>query len=263
MNKPNFRTGTWDADIFRGIVEFNEYKIPNNLSNIKVIDIGGHIGSFSWLAAKNNAKEIFYCEALKENFDIGMQWINESFYKQKIKNSPVFATFNVAVWKDDDNDKLTFLKSNNEINTGGGSVMTSEVRDEEYQVNTFPFDDILRLRLYKNKTKEKVLLKLDCEGSEFPILFGAKNLDDIDYICGEYHELYEYIPEIAKVDGYKSYDVYTLQDFLKDKGFKFTYFDRSTDSEGKKVNLGHFWASRTEEKFFIDIELKETKQDVI
>jgi len=260
MIKPKFRQGTWDADIFRGIVELNEYKIPNDLSNIKVIDIGGHIGSFSFLAAKNKAKEIFYCEALRENFDIGMEWINESFYKQKVKNSPVFVTFNVAVWKEDENDKLTFIKSSNDINTGGGSVMTSEVREEEYQVNTFPFDEMLRIRLYKNKSKEKVLLKLDCEGSEFPILFASKRLDDIDYICGEYHELYQYIPDIAKVEGYESYDVYTLQKFLKENGFTYTYFDRSVDSEGGKVNLGHFWASKTKDNFFVGIDLKEEYQ---
>lgn len=260
MIKPEFRQNTWDTDIFRGIVELNEYKIPKNLTNIKVIDIGGHIGSFSWLSANNGAKEIFYCEALKENFDIGMEWINESFLRYKTKGNPSIASFNVAIWKEDDNDTLTFIKSSNDINTGGGSVMTSEIREEEFHVNTFPFDEMLRIRLYKNKQKEKVLLKLDCEGSEFPILFGSKRLYEIDYICGEYHELYQYIPEIAKVEGYDSYDVNTLQKFLKDQGFTYTYFDRSYDAEGKMTNLGHFWASRTKEPFFIDIELKEEYQ---
>jgi len=261
MNVPIFRENTWDIDIFRGIVLFNEYKIPDKLNNVKVIDIGGHIGSFSWLCAYKNAKEIFYCEALKENFDIGLNWIEENFWKKKIK-SPIFATFNVVVWKKDDNSKLTFLKCSNEFNTGGGSVMTNEVKLES-EIPTFPFDDIIQLRLYKNKQKEKVLLKIDCEGSEFPILFSSKELHQVDYICGEYHELHHNIPDIAKIDGFESYDVYTLQKFLKENGFKYTFFDRSYDQDGNKVNLGHFWASKTNLPFFEGIILQEEYQEVI
>ena len=46
---PKFREGSWDENIFKSIVWFNEYKIPENLKEFLVVDIGGHIGSFTWL----------------------------------------------------------------------------------------------------------------------------------------------------------------------------------------------------------------------
>ena len=46
------------------------------------------------------------------------------------------------------------------------------------------------------------LLKIDVEGSEYPILFSAKQLGVVDEICGEYHNVDSSImPDRAKVPG--------------------------------------------------------------
>jgi len=258
LSKPEFRQGTWDSEIFRCVVEHNEYNIPSNLKNFKVIDIGGHIGSFSWLAARNGAKEVFYCEPLRENFDIGMKWINKNFVSQK-NFSTVFATFPMAIWKDCEKP-LIIGKSSDVVNTGGASCLgTQEEGENRLIVPTFPFDEIIRLRLLKRAQSEKVLLKLDCEGAEFPILFSSTELDSIDYICGEFHEP-SFVPDEAKVEGFENYDALTLQKFLKESGFAYTYFERSKDSNGNLVPLGHFWAAKTNESFFLNLNLSSDFQ---
>lgn len=259
--EPEFRSQTWDFDIFRDVVGLNEYKIPRDLTNFKVIDIGGHIGSFSWLCAQLGCKEIYYCEADKDNFAIGNKWIEKNYWSKKIRK-PTFVLFNMVIWKNDSNLKLNFQKSIDIGNTGGGTVLTTSDSDAEL-LSTFPFDQILKLRLNKDlDKKEKVLLKLDCEGSEYPILFDSKELLHIDYICGEFHDL-NIIPSFAQIEGYTDYNSYTLQKFLKENGFLYTYFLRKKDQHKSPLPLGHFWASRTKAPFFLDVELSEKFQDKI
>lgn len=62
------------------------------------------------------------------------------------------------------------------------------------------------------------VLKLDCEGSEFPILLTAQRLKQVQYITGEYHLMKEWSPR-ALVEGYKKYTLGDLTDCLT--SFKF------------------------------------------
>lgn len=261
MNIPDFGKNVWNFNVFRSVVLLNEYKLPigKNLRNLKVIDVGGHVGAFSWLCASLKVKEVFYCEVDKENYELGVKILNDSFNLWK-KGKTIFVLFNMAIWKNDCRNYLPYQKSSDPNNTGGGSVISY---NESNLVPCFPFDEIIKLRLNKNTDKkEKVLLKLDCEGSEFPILFESKELEHIDYICGEYHEINKNIPEYAKVEGFESFDALTLQKFLKEQGFLYTFFDRNI-VEGNKLPLGHFWASRTKQSFFEGIKLSEESQQEI
>ncbi|MDQ2731571.1 MAG: FkbM family methyltransferase, partial [Armatimonadota bacterium] len=92
------------------------------------------------------------------------------------------------------------------------------------------------------------LLKMDCEGSEFPILLTATKLHLVEEICGEFHEMGglfdgNSIPDAARVEGYPAYGIGELFLFLNAAGFRVIY-ERSALPDGRPCNLGHFWAKR-------------------
>jgi hypothetical protein len=94
-----------------------------------------------------------------------------------------------------------------------------------------------------NGNKRVRMLKLDCEGSEFPILLTSQSLHLIDEIRGEYHEFGgEYddrsIPEMARVSGYDRFTIAELTDALQRAGFSV-----ESDRSGK-TRRGHFFATR-------------------
>ncbi len=66
-------------------------------------------------------------------------------------------------------------------------------------------------------------MKVDCEGSEFPILLTSRLLARVERIVGEYHEIpqeqMELLPEGTRVDGVDSYSIETLAARLRAAGF--------------------------------------------
>ena len=88
-----------------------------------------------------------------------------------------------------------------------------------------------------NKTVR--LLKLDCEGSEYPILFTAKHLEIVQEICGEYHEIpSEQVPDRALVgDKRDRFNYEGLRTYLEEQGF-------SLELEPLTNALGVFHAKR-------------------
>jgi hypothetical protein len=89
------------------------------------------------------------------------------------------------------------------------------------------------------------MLNMDCEGSEFPILFTSRSLHLIDDIRGEFHEFGgehdpHSIPEGAGVPGYGRFTINELSDVLRGAGFTVASVRRG-DS-----NMGLFFASRSD-----------------
>jgi len=93
---------------------------------------------------------------------------------------------------------LQWRKSANIENTGGGSVIacasiagTSPAVTDIEHVTAIPFDEIAR------GAGKIDLLKIDAEGSEYPILLTSGTLDRVGEIVGEYHVLYGVEPTPA------------------------------------------------------------------
>lgn len=68
------------------------------------------------------------------------------------------------------------------------------------------------------------MLKLDCEGSEYPILMTSNRIHLIDEIIGEYHEIgcgrdQREIPCVARVGQATSLGGDVLADYLRKNGF--------------------------------------------
>jgi FkbM family methyltransferase len=203
---------TWDEAIYNWVVNINEYDLLN-LDNATVLDIGAHIGSFAYIAMKKGASHIYCYEASSENFEV---------LKENIRNINGIEINFAAVWRSDiATPYVHFQKYSNPLNTGGGGVM--------YQtgipVPAIRFDEILC------RIGEIDLLKIDAEGSEFPILFTSKQLYRVKEIVGEYHEMNN-VPECLRIPGHPDFTGSALGNYLKDMGYE-VVFQHIAENLGK------------------------------
>ena len=159
------RGGTYDQVIFQSVYVENEYQI-NNFEDKIVVDIGAHIGSFSMLAAQSGAKKVLAFEANKGNFRLLKSNLQSTFVE----------VYNLAVY-DSDGSNFQSIPSYDAANTGGCPVG----KIEKGGVLSISLDIIISMAGFID------VLKLDCEGSEYPIILGCENLKKIKAIVGEYH----------------------------------------------------------------------------
>lgn len=223
-----------DRNIFNCVFEHNEYHLPEIIDpSFVIVDIGAHIGSFSFACLTRGANNVYSYEAHPENYEIAKMNVKQFEGRCTINNA--------AVWRSDEDNTSDLMLFNEDLqnredkNTGGISVIytTSGI-----PVKAISLDDIISIATQEGKDKID-LLKIDCEGSEFPILLTSKHLDKVHAICGEYHELRSNVPEKAFVDGYDlPYDKHTIEKCLKSNGFKNIKMHPSGD------NLGLFFADR-------------------
>ncbi len=207
------RPNTSDAITQKHIWQENEYRIPEKLSKkTRIIDVGCHIGLFSYLCWERGARNISAFEPSKENYNLG---------KLNLADTSVMLS-KKAVWRSDKStqDKLfltdfSLMKpdgpdpvNQDTVNTGTSSVFG----EGGESVSTIALDEVIGEQTID-------ILKLDCEGSEFPILLTSQKLKQVKFITGEYH-LLEQIPPIALVDGYHQYTVGTLADLFTSLRFK-------------------------------------------
>jgi FkbM family methyltransferase len=233
-----FRPGTLDSYIFYKVVHQNEYRLPDDLSKFVVVDIGAHIGSFTIACLQRNAKFVFAYEAHPENYEIAKENI---FDRGKFKNVELY---NMAVWSHGDDSPKELSMGNLTQNTGQISV---GINDSVYTIPTISLDEIV-LHV-TNKHYGKIdLLKIDCEGSEYPILYTTTSLYSFKNIIGEYHELHPNHEFINTEDIHFLYNGDGLKRFLKINGFmvKFEYLHKA----------GNFFGVRdtNTSPFLIDIE---------
>lgn len=225
------RAGTDDEQIFKSVVDENEYDLPGKFSlEDVVVDIGAHIGSFSYAVAARGAGKVYAYEAHPDNAAIAR--------KNLARFGDRAACQNVAVWRSDVSGKILFndpLKGRSDPNTGGLAVVYNT---QGLPIECIGLDEILR-EASAEFTKSVRLLKIDVEGAEYPILFSSKQLDTAEEICGEYHNVERHImPDHAKVQGMpENFTGEGLRDFFEAAGWSF-------DLQPQSQNLGLFRAVR-------------------
>lgn len=179
-----FREGTTDLDCWRGIVEQNEYNLPEDMRGWRVIDIGTHIGSFTKAAHDRGCRDILAFEASPDNYEVAFE---------NVGKLPGVILVNRAVGRSDARrtDTVRFGGFvpffDGRTNTGGGDVFAAE-GEEGIEVPCTALDDILSVG-------QVDLMKIDCEGSEWPILYTSALLDRVQRICGEYHSLPNHVED--------------------------------------------------------------------
>jgi FkbM family methyltransferase len=236
--KTNFRPGLNDECIFHTASELNEYLLPDKIEpNDIIIDIGAHIGGFIYGCLKRGARNIYAYEALKENYDIASAGFDEEIMYGAVK------LYNLAVWRSDVAPTTLYNSGFCDPGNSGTNVVVYNTTTER-PVSTISLDDILSKI---GKSRKIKLIKLDCEGSEFPILFTSKKLNQIDYICGEYHSIT--LCNFEK-DGKSKFNELDLYLFLKNQGFSMIYFKNALNNL-----IGMFYAKRNDlsDTFFKNI----------
>lgn len=226
------REGTVDKDVYVANHEHNEYRIPDRLDNWVVIDIGAHIGAFTYTCIQRGAKHVYAYEPDPQNHSVADQNLRGFGEQVTLSKLAVWGTGPVKYWP----LRLSgYGMLGTTINTGGCSVVFGQGIET---VAAIDFDDAIMLALDWHETDRIDLIKMDCEGSEWPILFTSKKLDKIKRIVGEFHE--GILP--FSLRGRIQYGVNDLVELLEKHDFSVQYERHGTLEEG----LGLFFAQRKE-----------------
>lgn len=189
---PFFRPNTWDKEIWHSIVTHNEYNITDNW-NGTVIDIGGHIGSFSYFMLQHKqAHKAIVVEPDPDNFRV------LSYNLQQFISSNKAIAINAGIGPPE--TKL-ICAGNIPDNTGG----INYIPNPDGIIDTIPLDSLIELA-----GDTPILLKLDCEGCEYDALENCKLLNKISAMIGEFH-------------GRNNYNIKFIENILINNNFEFDY----------------------------------------
>jgi len=249
-----FRNGTLDEAIFNQVVVVNEYHLPPCFEpDDIVVDVGAHIGSFAEAVVSRGCRSVYCIEPDRSNLEIAA--VN---LKPHIDGGCV-RLVRGAAWRSDRNtDELyfdgyhpfpkSFMGMEGILNTGNGSVIWGSGEP----VAKVAFDEIVDLMTRRGE-REVRLLKLDCEGAEWPILLTSRRLHLIREICGEFHEIGGQFLEISEDrltktpvfsrDSAATFTIDVLVELLEAAGFTVTY-QRHRRPTGAIEGLGLFFAAR-------------------
>lgn len=208
MSDLKFREGTYDKMIWDSVFTNNEYKIPVRIDGHYILECGGHIGSFASLCKSRGAAECWSLEPNQENFKLMCH---------NVASTPGYMIYQPilgAAWRSDKKgDRLSYSITDDK-NTGAGIVGPKDPFRGE--VTVLAFDDLIKL--VSNCGRRRVnLVKLDCEGAEWPILFTSKMLVFVDNIVGEYHA--SAVDRYHKIEGLP-YTLDNLRLILENNGFE-------------------------------------------
>ncbi|MFN8579027.1 MAG: FkbM family methyltransferase [Candidatus Sericytochromatia bacterium] len=195
-------------------------------TNSIILDIGAHKGYFSIFASKNLSKnsKIYSFEPIESNFNI----LNKNLYDNNINN---VITFNLGVYSE--NKELSFYLSKSENNSifENYNPLLNQNNQDEIIVNCLTLKDIIK----ENNFNKIDFLKLDVEGSEYPIIFNSKKevLDKIKTISIEFHDLKN-----------PSYSGLELVKFLEKNNFRIVKFNHEpstiNNNFGKIIAISNF-----------------------
>lgn len=249
-----FRPGTLDRLIFDSVVAHDEYRLPAHFEpGDVVIDVGAHIGSFAYAVALRGGKHVWSIEPDGANCALASGHLRSYVDRGYVR------LIQAAVWRSDPNDDelrfdgyqalpRSYPGMEGVVNTGGGSVVWGLGEP----VAKIAFDNVVDLATSRGARRVR-LVKLDCEGAEWPIVLTSHRLHLIEEIVGEFHELGgplleigEDRPSSARVfdsDRVEGFTIEELARFLRDAGFGVTY-SRHVRPDGAVEGLGLFFATR-------------------
>jgi len=237
MNEFIFRPNTSDSWIFEEIYTRNEYRLPDEFSpQDVVIDVGAHIGIFTLAALKRGCRRVYSIEADLENYRIAVGNLKTYLDEGLVR------LVHGAVWRSDNNDDVLRFSGypycGQVTNTGGGDVIWS---GDGPVVPKMSFDELVHEAALDGNGRVR-LVKFDCEGSEWPILYTSETLHLVEEICGEFHEIggaHDSKRSPYPIRGHDTFTAPQLACLLESKGFQVCFFYHSSGSR-----RGMFFAER-------------------
>lgn len=168
------------SEIGKGAYDFSNIEFKEGDT---VIDIGGNVGIISiYLAKKFPFLKIYAYEPVKKNYENFLTNI-------KLNKIPdgIIHLENKAVTKDGRNVNIV----TDSVNTGGSSIVELEIHNFDVDFITENIQSTTLNDIFKdNNIKSCKLLKIDCEGSEYEILYNTNTdlLKNCDHLRGEFHD---------------------------------------------------------------------------
>jgi FkbM family methyltransferase len=208
MNKELCRKDTNDIDVYNEVYVNNIYNLKDMTDKI-VIDAGAHVGYFTKLCLDKGAKFVYALEANKNNYNHGCKVLF-------MRDNHVYR--NIALWRSDRCESKLYCSDVCDFGkTDGNNIIYQNNSGEE--VATIGLDMVITT--LANKYGKVDLLKIDCEGSEFPILYTSQLLKSIPLIVGEYHSITG-TPKKEFNTGHPN-NIAGLKGYLEDLGYSVTY----------------------------------------
>jgi len=158
----SYERGSWDEAAFLETVSRDDYRakmIP--LVGATVVDVGAHVGSFAYLA-KSRGASVVHCY---EPEPVALGHLREN--AKHLRGVSVFAE-------------------------GVGELLHDMAQAGRVLPRAAPTIDLdaAILRAAADSPRRRVdLLKIDCEGGEWPALTGFTRWDLLDAVVGEWHEI--------------------------------------------------------------------------
>src|SRR5262245_55916669 len=195
------RPGTIDRRIFRHVVIENEYRLPDRFAATDVIlDVGAHVGSFALACLRRGAGRVVCLEPDPGNFRLLTHNLRPFAVRVVLHNA--------AAWRNDVAcHELSIGNPLDVRNTGA-----VRVAEPGTSVKAVALDDMLR------EAGRVRLLKLDCEGAEWPVLLTAAEMGRVAEVCGEYH--LGTFPELYAVEDVAAFTPEVLRRTLEGHGFR-------------------------------------------
>jgi FkbM family methyltransferase len=223
------RPDTVDRRLFREVVVNNDYRLPPRFAPDDVIlDVGAHTGSFALAVLNRGARNVCCCEADRDNFRLLCHNLRPYHDRARLLRG--------AVWRSDQPAPVRLYLDNPGDPRNTGTIRVA-ARATGQAVPVLPFDDLLS-RVTRRGACRLRLLKLDCEGSEWPILLTSRQLHLVDAVCGEYHLGEDFLRPFSP-SGHQEFTPATLEQYLCRQGFQVC-----TLPSAKHPAVGLFFAGR-------------------
>lgn len=217
----SFRENTQDQTVIRDVFHGNEYRLPKAFAKTDVIvDVGGHIGLFALSCIYRGAGLVVSIEPNADNCRLYLSNVPRG--RSELHQA--------AAWRSDmAPGEVKMFMSSHYTACHRADLLDLKMQPEPETVKTLPLDAVLR------RFETVRLLKLDCEFSEYPILFTSQELGRCQEIVGEYH--------VYKMKERFAYpcDSEGLRQRLAEFGFASTVKEENVNG----VVQGKFWAKKT------------------
>ena len=186
-----------DFDIVNEVLINHSYGFEISGEDCVVIDIGMNVAIASlYFARMDNVKKVYGFEAFPDTYEQAVA--NIALNRPEIQNKIVAENFALS----DENGKKTVAVSAEE--TGWRNIFSNDEKKRQFEITCRDAGEVVRDII--DRHTEKIILKIDTEGAEFPIfeaLDRAGSFEKIDIIMMEYHGDSERLISILKKYGYK------------------------------------------------------------